>query len=74
MAGQGGLLAHFTFDKVHRLLRDLKNPMSKAKLDHSVMVTSYIFSVNFKPFGSGQFFTEKQHITESFFEANTSVP
>ena len=74
VAGQGGLLAHFTFDKVHRLLRDLKNPMSKAKLDHSVMVTSYIFSVNFKPFGSGQFFTEKQHIMESFFEANTSAP
>ena len=74
LAGQGGILARFTFDKVHRLLRDLKNPLSKAKLDYSVMVTSYIFSVNHKPFGSGQWFTEKQHMMESFFEANTAAP
>ncbi|CAL1136356.1 unnamed protein product [Cladocopium goreaui] len=71
VTSQAGLQIHFTFDKIHRLLRDLKNPIKAAGLESCVLATTYLFSVNTKPFGSGQWFTEKTQILEAFFESNS---
>ena len=74
VASEAGLQIHPTFDKIHRLLRDLKNPLKPAGLESSVLATTYLFSVNTKPFGSGQWFTEKTQILEAFFESNSFDP
>ena len=74
VTSQAGLQIHFTFDKIHRLLRDLKNPIKAAGLESCVLATTYLFSVNTKPFGSGQWFTEKTQILEAFFESNSFDP
>ena len=74
VTSQAGLQIHVTFDKIHRLLRDLKNPIKAAGLESCVLATTYLFSVNTKPFGSGQWFTEKTQILEAFFESNSFDP
>ena len=74
VTSQAGLQVHFTFDKIRRCLRDLKNPIKPAGLESMVLATTYLFSVNTKPFGSGQWFTEKTQILEAFFESSSFDP
>ena len=60
---------HWTFDKVHRLLRDLKGPLSSCGLSQVVMTSTWCWGINFKPFGSGAYFGEKNNVLESFMHA-----
>lgn len=66
------LLISFQFDKVHRLVRDAKGGMSWQQ-QQMMLGTTFFFSVNYKPFGSGAFFEEKRNILASFYESNGPV-
>ena len=68
-----GARVHFAFDKIHRLLRDVKQPMSAA-LQEVVMTCTYIFNVNFKPNRSCAFYDEKVHLLEGFLQSESCVP
>jgi len=71
VASESCVLAHWTFDKVHRLLRDLKGPLSVCGLHQSVMSSTWVWSVNYKPFNSGAYFAEKNNVLESFLQSVT---
>ena len=60
-----GFMVHCQFDKFHRLARDLTNSKG-SRLTQSQMRSSYIFGVNYKPFGQGSFFDEKRTILSQF--------
>lgn len=68
-----GFLIHAQFDKYHRLARDLTNSKN-ARLTQSQMKSSYIFGVNYKPFGQGSFFDEKRSILSSFMASCSAEP
>lgn len=67
-----GLLIKWDFDKIHRLIRDIKS--MSFRLEQCVLATTFMWSVNFKPFKSGLFFDEKRNALTAFFESNTSAP
>ena len=71
VASESCVLAHWTFDKVHRLLRDLKGPLSVCGLHQSVMSSTWVWSVNYKPFNSGAYFAEKNNVLQSFLQSVT---
>lgn len=71
VASESCVLAHWTFDKVHRLLRDLKQPLSGCGLQQAVMSSTWASSINYKPFGSGAYFAEKDNVLESFLQSVT---
>jgi hypothetical protein len=50
-----GLLLHCSFDKVHRCIRDLKLSTQHASrsFKQSSLKTSFVWSLNYKPFKSG---------------------
>ena len=68
-----GFMIHAQFDKYHRLARDLTNSKN-ARLTQSQMKSSYIFGVNYKPFGQGSFFDEKRSILSSFMASCSTEP
>lgn len=59
-------LVHIKWDKIHRLVRDCKLAAKVAKLNEAIAMTSYAWSINYKPYGSGAFFEEKKAVLESF--------
>ena len=59
------VMVHCQFDKFHRLARDLTNSKG-SRLTQSQMKSSYIFGVNYKPYGQGSFFDEKRTILSQF--------
>ena len=61
------LLVEFVFDKIHRIHNDLKHAKT-AQMTDAIVKTSYCWGINYCPFGSGAFFTEKQEILKSFLE------
>lgn len=64
-----GFLIHPTWDKIHRLVRDFKLAQegSKSKcLVKALLGSTYLFSVNYKPFGAGAWYEEKKDLVESF--------
>ena len=65
-------LCHWAWDKVHRCIRDIKLSMDFQFQQISLMCT-YLWSVNYKPFGAGSFHVEKQDIFTSFVSAHTHV-
>ena len=63
------LLVHCHCDKVHRLIRDLKlSNGCDPKFNEAVLATTYAWSVNYKPHGSGAFGDEKYDLLANFFD------
>ncbi|CAJ1438373.1 unnamed protein product, partial [Effrenium voratum] len=69
-----GFLCHMSFDKIHRLQRDLALASSRCGKDfcQATMFTSYLWSVNYKPFNSGGFSDEKKTILMSFLASESA--
>ena len=66
------LLVHYSYDKIHRLHRDIKGPL-RGQLHKNVLLTTFMWTLNYKPFGSGGFFSEKQDVLESFLQSNNEA-
>lgn len=63
------LLVHCHCDKIHRLIRDLKlSNGCDPKFNEAVLATTYAWSVNYKPHGSGAFGDEKYDLLANFFD------
>ena len=63
------------FEKIHRLIRDIKQPIGKicsGALLKAVMYSSYIWNLQSKPWGSGWFGTVLQR-SLNIFEATTTI-
>ena len=61
-------LIHCTWDPFHRVIRDMKLSMTK-DLQQAVLTSSYVWSVNEKPFHQGGFHSDKKELLESFLES-----
>lgn len=59
------MLLHFARDPIHRLTKNSHIP----EMGQSLMKSSYVFRVNFRPFGSGGFLL--RNILNSFMESET---
>ena len=72
-----GFTVHCDFDKFHRVHRDMtlaqSLPDDKKRLFQSQMNAQYWWGINYKPFGSGQFFWEKNAALESFMKIASVV-
>lgn len=70
-----GVLVHSSFDKVHRCVRDLKLAATHASgnFKESTAMTSFAWSLNYKPFKSGAWYEEKKAALGSFLATETSV-
>ena len=66
------LLIHYSYDKIHRLHRDIKGPL-RGQLHKNVLLTTFMWTINYKPFGSGGFFSEKQDAFENFLACNNQA-
>ena len=67
-------MVHVKCDKIHRAIGDFKNSMPrclKGLFLKAQLRSSYIFALNYKPFGSGGFFRHKREMLEKFI-ATTS--
>ena len=63
------MMVHMSWDKIHRLINDMKHAgehTSSSELLQSQAASTYVFSVNYKPFSSGSFFEEKKAAMEGF--------
>ena len=65
------MLVKWDYDKVHRLCNDLKS--MSFRLEQCVLACTYMFSVNYKPFGSGLFYDEKRSALDAFLESHSPV-
>ena len=64
------LLVHCHCDKIHRLIRDLKLSIGcDPKFNEMMLATTYAWSVNYKPHGSGAFGDEKYDVLANFFDS-----
>ena len=70
------VLVHCSFDKVHRCIRDLKlaSQHASGNFGQTTLMTSFVWSLNYKPFKSGAWFEEKKCALNSFLASETSVP
>ena len=62
-------MVHVKFDKIHRAVRDYKLAIAhslRGLFLRTQLHSSYIWSLNYKPFGGGAFFQNKQSMLESF--------
>lgn len=66
-----GLLLHCQFDKIHRLVRDIKLASSAAKMSEGLAMSSFAWSANYKPFRSGNYFEEKKGILNAFLNSES---
>ena len=66
------LLVHYSYDKIHRLHRDINGPL-RGQLHKNVLLTTFMWTINYKPFGSGGFFSEKQDAFENFLACNNQA-
>ena len=67
-------MVHVKCDKIHRAIRDFKNSMSrclKGLFLKAQLHSSYIFALNYKPFGSGGFFSQKREMLEKFISTTS---
>ena len=63
---------HVRFDKIHRCIRDYKLALGRAMggiFLKTQLHSSYIFGLNYKPFGTGLFHHQKQSMLEGFLES-----
>lgn len=69
-------LTHGSWDKIHRLVRDLKLSQEHSKnktLVKAQLASSYLWSMNYRPFGTGHWYQEKRAIVESFVQTESVV-
>eukprot|EP00438_Fugacium_kawagutii_P006295 Skav229327 [mRNA] locus=scaffold2598:18229:18771:+ [translate_table: standard] len=66
-----GLLLHCQFDKIHRLVRDIKLASKVGQMSDALMMSSFAWSANYKPFRSGAFFEEKKGILNAFLNSKS---
>jgi len=62
------------YDKIHRLIRDVKLAAEKAAggaLYRALLHVCFVFSLNQRPFGSGEWFHKKQELLAFFMETTT---
>ena len=65
------------YDKFHRLVRDMKLSFkyaAKGLFLKTQLFTSFIWSLNYKPFNSGAFFTKKQRLLDVFLSKAHNLP
>ena len=58
-----------SYDKFHRVIRDIKLALQHAASGcylRAQLFTSHLFSLNYKPFGTGGFYRKKQRLLELF--------
>lgn len=74
-------LVHFSFDPFHRLIRDMKLDVAgigpktlRQKLLQAQLCSSFVWSVNYRPYGSGAFATSKKEILEHFLSTEYKDP
>ena len=68
-------MVHVKFDKIHRSIRDYKLAIGRAcggQFLRTQLHSSYVFSLNYKPFGTGGFFQRKQSMSESFLASHST--
>lgn len=66
-------MIHFSFDAFHRMIRDLKLDVAgvgpkyfRQKLLHAQLCSSYLWTINYRPYGGGGFSTAKKELLEHF--------
>lgn len=59
------------WDIYHRLANDMKLAAEKCGLVQAQLACQYIWGINYKPFGTGAFFAEKQEALSYFFEVES---
>ena len=59
------------WDYYHRLANDLKLAGEKNHMIQSQLACQYVWGVNYKPFSTGQFFSEKQEALQYFFNMHS---
>ena len=67
-------MVHVKCDKIHRVIRDFKNCLSrclKGLFLKAQLHSSYIFALNYKPFGSGGFHQHKVDMMEKFVSSTS---
>ena len=67
-------MVHVKCDKIHRAIRDFKNCLSrclKGLFLKAQLHSSYIFALNYKPFGSGGFHQHKVDVMEKFVSSTS---
>ena len=74
----GVQLVHVAFDPYHRLIRDLKldvlgvGPKElRKKLLQAQLCSSYLWTLNYRPYGSGGFAAAKKELLEEFLLAES---
>ncbi len=70
------MMMHCHWDKFHRIINDMKlaseHASGNGELLQAQLASSYVFSVNYKPYSSGSFFEEKKAAMEGFFATVSS--
>ena len=65
---------HAKFDKFHRIIRDIKLSIShccSGVFQKAMLYSSYLWSLNYKPFGSGGFSSLKNRLLATFLATET---
>ena len=63
------MMVHSDWDYYHRLSNDLKLAAEKCQMLQSQLAMQYVWSINYRPFGTGAFFQEKQEALEWFLNS-----
>ena len=72
----GACMMHFYWDPYHRLNRDMKSGLEhcprpeKNMLQQGRLCSSYLWTLNYKPFTKGGFHSEKQSLLNMFLESH----
>lgn len=62
-------MVHCKWDKIHRCVRDIRLALTHSESGlflKTQLFTSYLWGVNFKPFGTGEFGSQKRFILNAF--------
>ena len=61
-------MVHCKWDKIHRCVRDIRLALTHSESGlflKTQLFTSYLWGVNFKPFGTGEFGSQKKFILDA---------
>ena len=67
--GESFALLHCTWDGFHRVIRDMRLSMPK-HLQQAILTSSYVWSINEKPFHQGGFHADKKDLLETFMQSS----
>ena len=69
IGGESFALLHCTWDGFHRVIRDMRLSMPK-HLEQAILTSSYVWSINEKPFHQGGFHSDKKDLLETFMQSS----